>query len=79
MHRQINCDQGSAANSPLIQGLPGKIEHDDAMAAFSQPSRRRRQPEGLPPQFVGRNEYDAHSHTSIAARRADSISVIIVG
>jgi len=66
MHGQINRDEPGSANRRLIQGLPGKIERYDPMAAFAQPRRRRRQPEGLPPQLVGRNENDVHGHTSIA-------------
>src|ERR1700675_4076702 len=47
------------------------------MPALAQPRGGRGQPERLPPQFVRRDENDVHDLTSIAARRADSISVII--
>src|SRR2546430_17203866 len=69
----------SLTDGRLIQGLPGKVKGHDWVAAFTQPCRRRGQPEGLPPQFISRNEDDVHGHTSIAARHWDSISVIIGG
>jgi hypothetical protein len=49
------------------------------VAAFAQPCRGRRQAEGLPSKLVRRNENDVHAPTSIAARRADSISAMIEG
>jgi hypothetical protein len=77
VHGQIDSDELGFTNRSLIQRPPGKVEGYDLVAAFAQPCRRRRQPEGLPPQLVGRNENDIHGHTSIAARRWDSISAII--
>src|SRR5438046_10453405 len=47
------------------------------MAALSMPVRMQLQSEGLPPQLIGRNDNDVHAHTSIAARRDDSISAMI--
>src|SRR5258708_2193971 len=49
-----------------IQGLSGKIEADDFMAALAQPGRRRREAKWLPSQFVGRNQNDVHVLNSIA-------------
>src|SRR5258708_27795269 len=49
------------------------------MAAFTQPGRRRGQPERLAPELVGRNQDDVHAGISITARRVESISVIIEG
>src|SRR2546428_653915 len=63
----------------LSRELPGRVAKDNDVAALPQQSRRRRQTEGLPPQLVGGNENDVHANTSIAARRLDSISVIIEG
>src|SRR2546430_13100442 len=36
----------SLTDGRLIQGLPGKVKGHDWMAAFTQPCRRRGQPEG---------------------------------
>src|SRR5260370_16797635 len=49
------------------------------MVAFTQPGRRRGQPERLAPELVGRNQDDVHAAISITARRLESISVIIGG
>ena len=77
VHGQIDGDETGIGNRSPIERLPGKVEQDDGVATLPQPGRRRRQPERLPPQLVGRNENDVHAPTSIAARRSDSISVII--
>src|ERR1700741_1543308 len=47
------------------------------MATLAQPRRGRRQSKRLPAQLIRGNQNDVHFPTSIAARRADAISVII--
>src|SRR6266403_1394715 len=79
VHGQVEGDEAGRLDRRFVERLPREIEANDAMAAFTQPGRRRSQPERLAPELVGRNQDDVHAVISITARRLESISVIIEG
>ena len=79
VHWQVDRNQSSIGNGRFVQGLSREVHRNYVMTALPQPRRWRRQAEGLPAQFVGRNENDVHAPTSIAAPHLDSFSVIMGG
>src|SRR5271168_1517435 len=68
VHRQIDGNQSRGANRRFIKELAGKIQAYKFVTTLAQPGCRRREPKGLAPQLVRRNQNDIHVFNSIAGR-----------
>jgi hypothetical protein len=60
VHREVDGDQVGAAHARLVERLHGEVEASDLELRPAEPCGRLRQPEGLAPQFVRRDQEHPH-------------------
>ncbi len=61
VHGHVERNQSRIAHRRLVEGDTREVQALDGMPSLAEPRRGRSQAEGLPAQFVGRDEDNLHA------------------